>query len=207
MANFMQTLLLLDLFIAGVASGVAAYYALSHFGKHREVPRERTQQLPRKDYLPPAIKEQLLQESKARFESAVNNSGAQLEQDLETTAGLLDKLVKRLGAEIVSTELERYRTNLANLRKQAQADMQGVNVKVTERQETLEAEMTREIAAEKRQLLQQIDTRLADAVGSFLLETLQHNVDLGAQEAYLLSTLEEHKAEFAKQVDNGGSTS
>jgi len=37
-------------------------------------------------------------------------------------------------------------------------------------------------------------------VASFLTETLQHNVDLGAQSAYLTAMLEEHKADFAKEV-------
>ena len=49
-------------------------------------------------------------------------------------------------------------------------------------------------------MIQQIDTRLAEAVTSFLIETLQHNVDLGAQSAYLTAQLEEHKADFIKEV-------
>ena len=55
-------------------------------------------------------------------------------------------------------------------------------------------------AAEKQQLIAQIDTKLADAVTSFLVETLGHNVDLGAQSDYLISVLDEHKAEFTKRV-------
>ena len=56
--------------------------------------------------------------------------------------------------------------------------------------------------AEKQRLLQQIDTKLADAVASFLMETLQHNVDLGAQSAYLTAMLEEHKTDFAKELSD-----
>jgi hypothetical protein len=37
-------------------------------------------------------------------------------------------------------------------------------------------------------------------VASFLNETLQHNVDLGGQTEYLLSMLEEHKADFIREV-------
>ena len=60
--------------------------------------------------------------------------------------------------------------------------------------------MTEEITNEKEKLIQQIDTRLADAVTSFLIETLGHNVDLGAQNKYLIEMLEEHKPELIKGV-------
>jgi F0F1-type ATP synthase membrane subunit b/b' len=64
----------------------------------------------------------------------------------------------------------------------------------------LKAKMEQEIAAEKQRLVRQIDAKLADAVGSFLLETLRHNVDLGSQKDYLVAMLEEHKADFIKEV-------
>jgi hypothetical protein len=56
------------------------------------------------------------------------------------------------------------------------------------------------VAAEKQKMIELMDTKLADAVGSFLVETLQHNIDLGAQTAYLTAQLEEHKAELVKGV-------
>ena len=34
------------------------------------------------------------------------------------------------------------------------------------------------------------------------LDTLQHNVDLGAQNSYLIATLEEHKNDFKKGVSD-----
>ncbi len=71
---------------------------------------------------------------------------------------------------------------------------------LTERKKKLEAKLDEELTIEKERLLRQIDTKLADAVGSFLVDTLEHNVDLGAQKAYLVSLLEEHKEEFKKEV-------
>jgi hypothetical protein len=44
---------------------------------------------------------------------------------------------------------------------------------------------------------------LGDAVASFLIDTLQHEVDLGAQTNYLIKTLDEHKDELKKEVDDG----
>mgnify|MGYP003296595883 CR=1 FL=1 len=73
---------------------------------------------------------------------------------------------------------------------------------MAEQQDSLIAKMKEDVAAEKARLIAQIDTKLADATVSFLLETLQHNVDLGAQTAYLTGVLEEHKDEFKKEVSD-----
>jgi hypothetical protein len=39
-------------------------------------------------------------------------------------------------------------------------------------------------------------------VVSFLIETLQHDIDLGAQSAYLTKVLEEHKDDFKQGVSS-----
>jgi hypothetical protein len=49
-------------------------------------------------------------------------------------------------------------------------------------------------------LAAQLEEKLSDAVSSFLLEALQHSVDLGAQAQYLTTVLEEHKAELIEGV-------
>ena len=64
-----------------------------------------------------------------------------------------------------------------------------------ERQRQVEA-----ILAEKKQIMARIDTKLSDSVASFLLETLGHEVDLGAQQTYLTKMLEEHKDDFKRSL-------
>ncbi len=120
--------------------------------------------------------------------------------------------------------MERYRIQLEQIRKEAATAIGSAQDEIskhqTELKAALEAEQTearaklseeitaekqrlvQEIMAEKQQLLSQIDTKLADAVASFLIETMGHNVDLGAQSAYLTSLLEEHKADFKREVSN-----
>jgi phenylpyruvate tautomerase PptA (4-oxalocrotonate tautomerase family) len=64
----------------------------------------------------------------------------------------------------------------------------------------MQARLAEELANEKQRLAQLLDTKLADAVASFLVETLGKEVDLGAQAAYLTSMLEAHKDELIKGV-------
>ncbi|NCU30433.1 hypothetical protein EOM57_01360 [Candidatus Saccharibacteria bacterium] len=73
-----------------------------------------------------------------------------------------------------------------------------------ERKKQLIDKLDTEFVAERERLYTQIDTKLGDAVATFLTETLQHNVDLGAQSEYLAVMLEQHKDEL-KAAANGDS--
>jgi len=130
----------------------------------------------------------------------MQHSAVQFQQDLQTPAERINDLVKRLATVIVSDELERYRLDLTRLHNQAEIDISGIKKELGTHESELKAKVAQELEAEKKQLIKQIDTKLADAVESFLLETLQHNIDLGSQTPYLIAVLEEHKADFAKEV-------
>lgn len=69
------------------------------------------------------------------------------------------------------------------------------------RRKELEAQLETEMTAQKQHIATQLDTKLADIISSFLTEALQHEVDLGAQEAYLLKELEAHKDELKKGME------
>lgn len=200
LATALQLFLLVDVFFVGVLAVIAVQHATAHFRPHKQPENHPQAATLPKDYISPMMRERLTKESEARFQDALNHSASELQTSLGSTAGQLDQLLKQLGAEIVGNELERYRTELTQLRKQAQTDMGAIKTEVEAHKAELETQLQQELATEKQRLIQQLDTKLGDAVSSFLLETLQHNIDLGAQEAYLKSMLEEHKADFVQEV-------
>lgn len=200
LATILQVFLLVDVFFIGVLAVIAVQHATAHFRPHKQLNTPGLAAAPARDYVSPMMRERLAKESEAKFQDALNHSAAQLQTSLGSTASQLDQLLKQLGAEIVGNELERYRAELTQLRKQAQTDMGSIKTEVEAHKAELETQLQQELAAEKQRLVQQLDTKLADAVSSFLLETLQHNIDLGAQETYLKSMLEEHKADFIQEV-------
>ncbi len=202
LATALQIFLLTDVFFVGVLVTVAIRYARAHFAGKKASPAPETVTPLRPEFMPPMLRERLIKDSESHFKDALDNSALQLHHSLDATATQLDQLLRQLGSEIIGNELERYRLEISQLRQQAQTDMGAIKSGITAHQAELEKQLADEIAAEKQRLLQQIDTKLGNAVSSFLLETLQHNVDLGAQEPYLRALLEKHKADFIKEVDD-----
>lgn len=208
---FLQIFLIIIVFLMGILATVAGYHALAHFRPHVE--EKKPHPVDQTVHLPAEVRQKLLETAQGNFQKVLDHSATELEQDLNTTAQKLISQLDKLGVELVTSEMQRYKTSLETLRKQTEetvasgnseiaAHQTDIKTNLSARQTELEAKLTEEIATEKQHLLSQIDTKLADAVASFLIETLQHNVDLGSQSAYLTSMLEAHKADFAKGIND-----
>ncbi|HSX36866.1 MAG TPA: OmpH family outer membrane protein [Patescibacteria group bacterium] len=196
---YLQIFLYVDVFFIGVLATIAVRHGFAHLNlKKLSLPKGHTAS--QGGHLPPSVREHLLEEAQIGFRSVLNQSAKELQKDLEDTATEINKLVEKMGTEAVATELERYRAKLEKLTEDAEEKIGGAGAEIAEHQGNLKAKLEEEMAAEKQRLLAQIDTRLADAVSSFLIETMQHDVDLGAQTAYITKMLEEHKQEFTKGV-------
>jgi hypothetical protein len=204
--NIPSLLLLILAFLAGALAAVAARYAYVHLrpARHRHPePAERPHPAQTSAaHLPPVVRQQMLESARLDFQAALKHSAGELQKDLEDTADSIGKELHKLGTETVTRQLQHYRDRLAALQQQTEAGISGMNKELAEHQAAMKAKMAEEIAAEKQALVKQIDTKLADAVAAFLTETLQHEVDLGAQSSYLIRMLDEHKAEFSKGVSD-----
>lgn len=207
----LQIFLYLNVFLIGAIAAVAVQQAYAHFKPAPKVVERKPPPPTLAVQVPAATKEQLVKEAADKFHDVIDHSAYEFQHGLRATATQLNTQLENLGAEIVSNEMNRYRLSLDELREQAKAAFATAESEVTthqaelermldERRKALEGKMLEEVTAEKAKLVAQIDTRLADAVASFLIETLQHNVDLGAQSAYLTGVLEEHKEEFKREV-------
>jgi hypothetical protein len=194
-----QLFVLLQVFLIGLLAAIVVRYGYVHFRPRKNQPPAPSL-APKEETLSAEAKAQLAKESQEDFHEALTHSVQKLSQDLEVTTQHINNLVMRVATEIVSGELEKYRAEFTELHKQAVADMGGINDELAKQRAEMEAKLASEVEAEKQRLVKQLDTKLGDAVASFLLDTLQHNVDLGNQQQYLVSLLEENKAEFVKEM-------
>jgi hypothetical protein len=201
--TLLQIFLLVDVFLAGVVSASALRQLWEHF---RPVDPNKNKSVEPAAKLPEDVTKRILKAAEVNFEKSLDQAAAELERDMAATAGKINQLLEHLGNDVIGNELEGYRKELLELRQKAIQDLGNVNTEVAKHESELKLKLTEEMEAEKERLIKQIDTKLADAVAAFLVETLQHNVDLGAQTAYLNQMLEEHKDEFKKGVADEAET-
>jgi len=147
--------------------------------------------------------EQELVTRQAELQAELNERQAELEAKLaKHHAELRTNFDER--QEKIEAELVRHQTELESALKERETSLTKIQTEldttlVTRRQE-LEAKLVEEMEKKRAFLASQLEAKLSDAVGSFLLEALQHSVDLGAQAQYLTTVLEEHKAELVDGV-------
>lgn len=199
---FLLIFLLVDVFVAGVLAATAMRHGLAHFRPHKH-DLEKHLSAGQTAHLPPALRQQLLDAAQADFQAVLKRAAKDLEHDLTDTSADIKKSLGKLEADTAGKEQAHYQDMLTKLTTQTEGDVQNLHQTMTNSTAELKAKLAEEVAAEKQRLLQQIDNRLGDAVSSFLLETMQHEIDLGAQTPYILKTLEAHKEELKKEVADG----
>lgn len=210
-STFLQIFLLVNVFLIGIVTAIAVRHAYAHFKPHThdaEHPRHTTAP---QTQLSPEIKARLMKAAEAKLEAALERSSIQFEKSLQETTIRLDRQLERLGSKVINDEMIRYNKALEDLQAHTQLSIGGaqgeiakhqedLKAKLAERQAELEVQLSQEMEIKKDQLARDLDTKLADAVASFLIETLGHDVDLGAQNAYLTKMLDEHKDEITKGI-------
>ena len=147
-------------------------------------------------------RDRLVKQAAAEFEAVVQDGTKQFRADLTATSTLLSDQVKRMTTTIITEELESYRHSLEDLRKQALEVMAGVQAAVEEQRKSLASGLEAEMKTERDRMTALLDTKLADIVSSFVFEVLGNKVDMGAQGSYLFETLEAHKEELKRELND-----
>ncbi|MEO6109601.1 MAG: hypothetical protein ABIP50_01140 [Candidatus Saccharimonadales bacterium] len=197
--TFIQIFLLVNAVIIGGLITLALQHAYAHFRPHKE---DKKAVVDHSAHLPAAVRDQLLADAQKKYQTMLDQAALELQKDLGETAGTLTDQLHKIGGKIVNDELEQYKNALRDMHVQADDAINGGRKDIEAYREEVKAKLNAEMASEKERLIAQIDTKLSDAVISFLIETLQHDVDLGAQSAYLTRMLEDHKDDFKKGVSD-----
>jgi hypothetical protein len=210
MNTVLEIFILVNVFAIGILTAVGIRHAYAHFRPQPDEKKNTSEPVVR---ISAEDKEKLLDQARANYQKVLERSANELQTDLSETALRLNGQLEHVGTDLVNAEMKRYQETLDELRTHTEAiigtgktemlkHQADLEAKLTQRQAELETNMAQEIETKKQKLLSQIDTKLADAVASFLTETLQHNIDLGTQEVYLTAMLEEHKAELIKGMSD-----
>lgn len=200
----LQLFLLADVFVMGMLASLAIRHGRAHRVQKKLLAQEESSTATAGSNLSTDVQTRILKTAETNFQNSIAATTAELEQNLAQTTEHINSVLNTVGTEVIGNELEQYRAELAALRQQAATQLSGVSEAVSKHEAQLRADMEQAVAAEKDRLVALIDTHLSDAVASFLTETLQHNVDLGAQTAYLTAMLQDHKTELAEGIKHVG---
>jgi hypothetical protein len=207
----LQVFLYLNLFLAGIAAALAARYGYEHYISQKTLTTNVLSPDTHTSAMSDAARARIVQEAQTRFQAIMENAANDLQDDLQITSTTISTKLKSLGDNIVDVEMKRYTDSLEQLRTITEESMGMAAAAVTKhqgelqaalqaRQKELEDALHQDMTAEKERLVAELDKKLAGAVTSFLIEALGHNVDLGAQSAYLTEALEAHKADLIKEL-------
>lgn len=147
--------------------------------------------------------EEELVKRQAELQTELNERQAELEARLaKHHAELRTSFDER--QEKIEAELTRHQTELESALKEREAQLAKIQTELDAtlaiRRQELEAKLAEEMEKKRAFLASQLEQKLSDAVSSFLLEAMQHSIDLGAQAPYLTALLEEHKSELIEGV-------
>lgn len=205
----LAAILYVNVFLAGVVVTLAVWYAYAHYIEKKN-PAKPKVEVPS---LPKETRERLMLEAENKFHKVLQHATGELQVDLKLTSDEISAKLKTLGEETATVEMKRYQAGLEEIRletensiKSAAADVQNHQTEIkssleNHRRELQEA-LEKNMADEKQRLIGELDSKLSDAVTAFLLETLGHEVDLGAQTHYITKMLDEHKEEIVKELGN-----
>lgn len=199
MSIYLVIFLIFDAFILGIAATLALRHGLAHFKPEKH---DAEKSIVANGHLSPEVKKQLQERATTNFENIIDKYSTQLQKDLRASEDNLHAGMEKLSAALVKLETDRFQAELTKLRQEAETADKNTEAALGEEKTKLEADLKAAIEAEKQRRITQLDTKIADAVTSFLLEALGHEADLGAQEKYLLSQLNAHKAEIIKGVND-----
>lgn len=196
---FLQIFLYLDVFLIGVASTLAIRHFRAHVeSKKPSVPRSSNPAI----NLSQEMKDKLIAQASDKFSHILNRSAEQLDHELNATAERINSTVKKLAANVITKELEGFQAIFKEYQQKAAQELEETKTKTEQYEAELKVKVEQEAEAERQRMLDIIDTKMADVVMSFLLESLGHEIDLGSQNDYLLKQLDTHKDELKKAVSS-----
>lgn len=134
------------------------------------------------------------------LKAVVARSAEQLEASLKVTIAGLNTKTEEMASQTLSQEFEKYQVSFEALREEMIHEFNGLQKELDERRVQLGADLEASVAKDRESRMDSFNERLADVVSSYIVETLDKGVDLGAQSAYILHTLEKHKEDIKKDV-------
>jgi DNA anti-recombination protein RmuC len=136
----------------------------------------------------------------AQLKQVAEQAAVRLQQSLNNTVDQIGAHLNDMTESSLSQEFEKYQISLEALREQSIEEFSKLQRELESRRTQLSDQLDKKIIDEFNVRIDKFNGRLNDVVSSYLIDSLGSQVDLGAQETYIMKALEEHKDEIKKDI-------
>ena len=195
------------LFINALIIGALIVLFVQHLAAHHRTKKPQPKPHTAEVRIPRDVRDRLIQEAEGQLQDLFSRTAHGLEEDLTESTQQMSTHLQTIFSEIIAKQQKEFNAAQASLGsvgndvlERLKTETQSADQQLLEQLAISKAELAKKLAetaaARREELLATIDSTFSDAVMSFLLETLGHGVDLGAQTPYIMARLEENKALF-----------
>lgn len=142
----------------------------------------------------------ITREARESMQVVVTEATRELETALSATIAGLATKTEDMATITLAQEFEKYQTSLSALRDQTIKEFGDLQAQLDKRRDELVEDMEVRMQKERSERMDAFNERINDVVSSYLVESLDKGVDLGAQAGYVVRMLETHKEDIKKDV-------
>lgn len=168
--------------------------------KNRPSPKHYEVEIESPEVFTPEELVTISEEARQGLDVVVSKASSELESALASTIAGLTTKTEDMAKVTISQEFEKYQISLEALREETIKEFNGLQKQLDERRSDLIAQMEAKVQEDREARMDEFNTRLNDVVSSYLIETLDKGVDLGAQAGYVVRMLETHKDDIKQDV-------
>lgn len=149
------------------------------------------------------FREELRNRGRLHFEKIIGENAMFLQQDLRLTTSQLNEYMKTEITNKLREEFDKYEQSIMDAKQLAIESIQKTNAAIDEQRAAMSQQVQQEILAEKQQLLERFEARMADVVNHYVIEAIGNQIDLNDQLEYILTELETNKQAIIEDIQHG----
>lgn len=149
------------------------------------------------------FREELRNRGRLHFEKILGENAMFLQQDLRLTTSQLNDYMKEEITRELKEAFANYESAISDAKQLAVESIDKTKTAIDEQRQEMSEQLEKEISEEKARRIQLFDTRMAEIVNRYVLESIGSQIDLSDQLEYILGELEQNKQAIIEDVTHG----
>ncbi len=149
------------------------------------------------------FREELKNRGRLHFEQIINENAMFLKQDLQLTASQLNEFMQDSIKRVLKEEFAKYEETIDNAKQLAVESIEKTQQVLEDQRAQMSAQLSEEVAIEKKRLMEKFDNNLQQVMNYYLLESVGTEIDLTDQLDFIFRQLEDNKEAILEDIHSG----